>query len=560
MEIKSLHKFYPGQKLKVCAYARISTNKDELETSLDEQIFHYSEIILSNPNWEFAGIFADDGISGGSINKRDQFQTMISLAKLGKIDIIIVKSISRFARNVLDLLETIQDLRVLGTEVIFEKERISTLDPQSDNYLTLYSKFAEEELISMSRNVNWRNQKNMRDGRYRLRTSQMLGYRYNSNNEIYIVEEEAKWIREIFERYAKGDTPADIADYLELNNVRTALGNLKWDSSSIRSILRNEKYCGDALLQKTYTVDVLTHKRLTNSGQKEQYLIKDAHPAIVERELWETCKKIREANADRFKIYPRNQSYMAKAFTGYDYCPYCGHYYFEKKNRDIRMVYCGTNRNRCTCRESESVFVEELKLIIAKQIEILKANESSFKQALIECFSSDDTKLLESEIKSLDNDINDLVDKKNKIESLQSIASREMKSEIRAAINEKMKRKNVLQNTLLTRINPEDRAKAIINELRALPSHIEDIEQIDYRKLLPVMVVRKRDDLIFIVGDKGVEKIKDFKSIKPIFKGKHEYKIRKTRFTTSFGIYIRKKGPLLSWIHSKENGLFCCSN
>lgn len=226
MEIKSLHKFYPGQKLKVCAYARISTNKDELETSLDEQIFHYSEIILSNPNWEFAGIFADDGISGGSINKGDQFQTMISLAKLGKIDIIIVKSISRFARNVLDLLETIQDLRVLGTEVIFEKERISTLDPQSDNYLTLYSKFAEEELISMSKNVNWRNQKNMRDGRYRLRTSQMLGYRYNSNNEIYIVEEEPKWIREIFERYAKGDTPADIADYLELNNVRTALGNL----------------------------------------------------------------------------------------------------------------------------------------------------------------------------------------------------------------------------------------------------------------------------------------------------------------------------------------------
>ena len=115
-----------------------------------------------------------------------------------------------------------------------------------------------------------------------------------------------------------------------------------------------------------------------------------------------------------------------------------------------------------------------------------------------------------------------------------------MKSEIRAAINEKMKQKNVLQNTLLTRINPEDRAKAIINELRALPTHIEDIEQIDYKKLLPVMVVRKRDDLIFIVGDKGVEKIKDFKSIKPIFKGKHEYKILKTRFTTSFGIYINK--------------------
>ena len=540
MELKSLHKVYPHERLKVCAYARISTDKNEQESSLDGQISHYSSIILTNPNWEFAGIFADDGISGGSINNRDQFQTMIALAKMGRIDIILVKSISRFARNVIDLLTAIQELRVIGVEVIFEKERISTLDPNSDNYLTLYSKFAEEELVSMSKNVNWRNEKDMRDGRYRLRTSQMLGYRYNANNEVYIVEEEAKWIREIFERYAKGDTPADIADYLEENNVKTALGNSKWDGSSIRSILRNEKYCGDALLQKTYTSDVLTHKRVTNSGQKNQYLVKDGHPAIIERELWEACRRIREANADRFKTYPRNQVYMSKSFTGYAYCPHCGHYYFEKQNRSIRMIYCGSNRSRCLCRESESVFVSELKSIIAKQIEMLRANESSFKKALMDVFSQDDTKLLEKQISALDDEINELINKKKSIDSLESMAAREIKSQIRAEINLKMQKRNVLQNTLLTRIDPSLRTNDIISTLRSIPKEIPDIEQIEFKKLFPVLLVKKRDELIFVVGDKGVERIKRYNNLPVLFKGTHQYKVRKTRFTTTFGIYINK--------------------
>ena len=540
MELKSLHKINAPEKLKVCAYARISSDKDELETSLDEQISYYAQLILSNPNWEFAGIFADDGISGGSINKRDQFNTMISLAKMERIDIILVKSISRFARNVVDLLSTIQELREHGVEVIFEKERVSSLDGLSDNYLTVYSKFAEEELVSTSKNVNWRNTKNMRDGNYRLRTSQMLGYRYNENGDIYIVEEEAKWIREIFERYANGDTSADIADYLEENNVKTALGNSHWDGSSIRAIIRNEKYCGDALLQKTVTVDVLTHRRVTNAGQKEQYLIRNGHPAIVERSLWEMCQKIRKENAERFKVFPRNIRYSSKVFTGYAYCPHCGHYYFEKMNRDVRMLYCGSNRQRHTCKNGESVFVEELNQIILKQIEILKANETSFKRALMEAFSSEDTKSLESEIEVLDGEINALVEKRKTIDSLETIAAREIKTEIRASIKEKMKRKNIIQNTLLTRLNPEIRTEMVMKELRAIPNHIDSLEEIDFKKLFPVLIVRKRDDLIFVVGDKGVERIRNFKSIELLFKGSHKYKLRKTRFTTSFGIYINK--------------------
>ena len=219
--IKPLHQLDANGKLKVAAYARISRDKEDLENSLENQIRYYTTLIGENQNWIFSGIYADDGISGCQIKKRNQFQLMISKAFNNEIDVILVKSISRFARNVIDLLSVIQELRDANVEVYFEKENISTLDTSSDTYLSMYAKFAEEELISMSKNVSWSIQNKMKRGLFYLDAAKLYGYMFDENRNIIINENEAKWIRVIFQMYLEGANTAMIADYLERNNVKT---------------------------------------------------------------------------------------------------------------------------------------------------------------------------------------------------------------------------------------------------------------------------------------------------------------------------------------------------
>ncbi|MBR0294296.1 MAG: recombinase family protein, partial [Bacilli bacterium] len=238
--IKYQHKRYIDKPLKVAAYARVSKDKEDLENSLENQIKYYTTLISKYPEFEFAGIYPDDGVSGGTIKKRDQFQIMLQNAFAGEIDIILVKSISRFARNVIDLLSTIQELRDIGVEVYFEKEGISTLDTKSDNYLTLYAKFAEEELVSMSKNVNWTIENKIKNGNYNICGYQIFGFSMDEDRKLIVNEKEAKWVRFVFESYAEGKNTAEIADFLEMNGVKTLTGNDRWSSTSIRRMLKNE--------------------------------------------------------------------------------------------------------------------------------------------------------------------------------------------------------------------------------------------------------------------------------------------------------------------------------
>jgi DNA invertase Pin-like site-specific DNA recombinase len=537
LNVKSLHPYDGINKLNVCAYARISRDKEELETSLNEQIDFYTTTILSVHRWNFAGMYADDGISGSSIKGRVQFQTMIEKARAGEIDIILVKSISRFARNVIDLLSIIQELRVNGVEVLFEREGLSSLDVKCDSYLTMYAKFAEEEIVSMSKNVNWRNQKDFRDGRYKINASQMLGFRYDENRKVVIDEAGAKWIREIFKRYADGQTPAEIAEFLEENHVKTGVGNPKWSSSSVHAILRNEKYVGDAVMQKFYIEDNLTHRRVTNSGQKDKYYVKDGHEGIVDRSTWDKVQKMISANARKYKIFKGNSQDFVTEYTHFGYCPYCHGNYSAKWNRDVRMLYCGSNRTRKLCKNSESVFVEDLDKIIPIQIKKLKENEPLFKEALLKVFKEDRSETQRNQIKALEGELEALRAKSIKFSRYKDPALDELKAEIKRSISLKAKEKMVIENEIITKMNPQARAKNIITELRNCPDG-DSIGEYEFKKLFKRVVIYKRDKLVFIIGSDDMSKLP--KKTEPSFSCSYKYKIRKTTFICNFGIYINR--------------------
>ena len=541
--LKIIKKPEPGKRLKVCAYARISNANRE--SSINEQIDYYTTLIFNNRNWEFAGIYADEGISGTTTQARKQFLLMIEKAKNGLIDVIIVKSISRFARNVMNLLVTVQELTTIGVEVFFEKEGISTMDPQSTVYLTCWAQFAEEEIKSMSANKRWRDGKNYRDGIYHINTNQMLGFRLNNNKEVEIYEPEAKWIREIFRMYVSGEKTASIAEWLTENGVKTAKGNSKWSSSSVRNILRNEKYCGDCIMNKRFTVDPITHQTKKNNGERELYIVRDGHPAIVTRELFNDVQSILDKNKEHFKITSKPYQKIESEYTHFIYCPYCGHFYFSKKNRHPelisptvkRMFYCSSNRTRKLCKESESVYQDELSVIIAKQIQILKANEKAFKEAVIDAFGKDKTATLEEKIKALNDEISKLRETLKTMVDRSEESIKQLCERYRYEIKIKTQKRLDLENELLTQINPKEKADQIIKTLREMPVQ-DNANGLKFRKLFCHVIAYSRDKLLFIIGNENLKNIP--KTPQFLFKGEHSYKIRCTTYKTEFGIYINK--------------------
>ena len=537
--IKPLHQLDSNGKLKVAAYARISRDKDDLENSLENQIRYYTTLIGENQNWVFSGIYADDGISGGQIKKRNQFQLMISKAFNNEIDVILVKSISRFARNVIDLLSVIQELRDANVEVYFEKENISTLDTSSDTYLSMYAKFAEEELISMSKNVSWSIQNKMKRGLFYLDAAKLYGYMFDENRNIIINEKEAKWIRVIFQMYLEGANTAMIADYLERNNVKTLTKMDRWSPSSIRRIIRNEKYCGDVLLQKTYSESPLSKRRVINHGEKEKYLVEDAIPAIVSKSIWKRCQEIMDEKADKYKITHINVKSLENAYTNFGFCPYCRSNYFKKLNHGKRMLYCRSNKDRMLCKDSESVYAEHIDQIIPILIKKLKNNESSFRKDLVAAFSDNNTAEIDNKIAVLDAQLTGLRQRLGECENMADLAISALKEQLKKNIEEVTSQKLILENERLITSNADSRANEIIKELRAFPGNT--IGDYDFRKLFKKMIVINRDRLAFVVGSGDMDKIPlNPNTITMKYIESFDYVIRSTGYTCHFGIYINK--------------------
>ncbi len=320
-------------KKKVAAYCRVSTDQAEQLSSYEAQVQYYSSYINSNTEYEFAGIYADEGISGTSTKKREQFNKMIEDCKAGKIDMIITKSISRFARNTLDTLTYVRLLKDLGIEVLFEKENIRTLDSKGEVLLSILSSLAQDESRSISENSTWGIRRRFEQGKLHINHTKFLGYDKDGNGNLVINEKQAKIVGRIYTDFLNGKGANRIARDLELDGIPNWNGKSKWYEGSIRKMLTNEKYKGDALLQKTYTVDFLSKKRADNSGQVPQYYVEESHPAIIDKDMWEVVQlemERRRAYVLEHSIQKLEYASTENPFAGRVICGCCGNIFGRK--------------------------------------------------------------------------------------------------------------------------------------------------------------------------------------------------------------------------------------
>ena len=303
-------------KMRVAAYCRVSTDSEEQLNSYEAQKSYYTQKIQDSPDWEMAGIYADEGITGTSLKKRAEFKQMITACKRGHIDLIITKSLSRFARNTVDCLETVRLLKANGIGVYFEKENINTLTESSEFLITLFSGFAQAESESLSKNVAWGKAKSAEAGKVTFQYKKMLGYRKGVDGQPEIVPEEAEVIKRIYHRYLNGCTLGQIKRELDEDNVPTAQGVESWSPAIVHNILTNEKYIGDALLQKTYVTDCISKKVKKNQGERAMYYVENNHPAIISREMFDQVRKEMTRRSSKRKVLQKSGKTELGKYSG----------------------------------------------------------------------------------------------------------------------------------------------------------------------------------------------------------------------------------------------------
>ena len=315
---------FPAKK-KVAAYARVSKDTERLMHSVSAQISYYSDLIQKNPGWEYAGVYADSGITGTSVSGRREFVRLLEDCEAGKIDIVLCKSISRFARNTVDLLNTVRRLRELGVEVRFEKENINSISGDGELMLSILASFAQEESRSISENVKWGIHKRFRNGEIGAANKHFLGYRYDDVKKQYvIIPEEAEVVRWMFQMYIDGLSLQAICDELNASGCRTVKGCL-FQESSLAQLLKNEIYAGDLRRQKSYMDDPITKNKVKNHGELPQYYMRDCHEAILDRDTWERVLAEQERRTALLNpTYP---------FTKKIVCGICGGTFTRKKSK-----------------------------------------------------------------------------------------------------------------------------------------------------------------------------------------------------------------------------------
>ena len=325
------------RQLRVAAYCRVSTDDEEQLTSYEAQQNYYTDKIMTNQDWTMAGIFADEGITGTSARKRPAFLRMIRLCKQKKIDIILTKSISRFARNTVDCLNYIRALRELGIAVIFEKENINTLEADSEILITMLGAFAQAESESISANVRWGKRQAMREGKAIIQYDRLYAYQKGEDGKPQIIPDQAEVVQSIYKQYLAGASLRMIKDRLEAEQIPNAAGNARWTITAVRSILSNEKYCGDVLLQKSFVSDCINRKVIRNTGQLPMYLVQNHHEGIVDR------KTFHAVQAEMARRNAGKSPSKKNASTGMTS-------YASKYALSERLVCgeCGTLYRRCT--------------------------------------------------------------------------------------------------------------------------------------------------------------------------------------------------------------------
>jgi len=484
-------------KLRVAAYCRVSTDSDEQETSYETQVSHYTEYIQNNPDWQLAGIFADDGISGTNTRKRDEFNRMIDECMAGNIDMIITKSISRFARNTLDCLQYIRQLKDKNIPVYFEKESINTMDAKGEVLITIMASLAQQESQSLSQNVKLGLQYRYQQGKVQVNHNHFLGYTKDEDGKLVIDPEQAEVVKRIYREYLEGYSMKKICQHLEADGVLTGAGKTKWYDSTINKILRNEKYMGDALLQKTYTTDFLTKKRVKNTGIVPQYYVEDDHEAIIPKELFMQVQAelVRRRNVHATKSGKKRCFSGNNCFSQIVCCGECGELYRRihwnnrgKKSivwRCISRLEPSAAEKNCTNRTVSEDLLKEISL---KAINRIRADSDSFirqiQENIAQAVMNTDSLSPEGLDKRLEELQKELIDKANSKQDYDAIAdeifrlrSQKQQSQMDAETQkENLKRVKELQDfiasqpTEITEFD-EDLVRRLIEKITVFADH-----------------------------------------------------------------------------------------
>ena len=363
-------------------------------TSYENQKAFYTEKIMKNPEWTMVDIFADEGITGTSTCRRKDFLRMIRQCRQGKIDMILAKSVSRFARNTLDTISYTRELRSLGIAVIFEEQNINSIYPESEFLIALHAAFAQSESESISANVRWGKRQSIKDGKVTFQYKTLLGYEKGSDGNPVIIPEEAETVRRIFEWYLAGKSVRDIRLALVAGGFRNAVGTTDWTTSNLRSILSNEKYCGDALLQKTFVKDCISKKSIPNTGQLAKVLIQNNHEAIISHEIFDAVqlelarRRAQDGRSRKSAPTGRGKFSGKYALSGLLFCAECGTAYRRvvwTQHGEKRAVWRCTSRldyGRKYCLNSPTLDEEPLQQAILNAINSVMSDHSTLAEQL----------------------------------------------------------------------------------------------------------------------------------------------------------------------------------
>ena len=507
-----------GKRIKVAAYCRVSTDDEDQLNSYRVQKDYYTRYIANNEKWEFVDVYADEGITGTQVKKRDEFLRMIKDCEKGKIDMILTKSVSRFARNIVDSLSFVRKLKAMGIAIYFEEQNINSLKEDSETYIGIYSVMAQSESENISANVKWGISKRMENGTY-CSNMNMFGYRRDKiTKEITIVESEAEVVRWIFNLFLDGKSALQIKNWLEENGIKTFYGKSVWQTTSILAILQNEKYCGDVMYQKTYCVDCLTKKKKVNNGQKTKYLVVNDHPAIIPRDIFKAAMaEFARRNALRSKsdntISCRGRYSAKYVLSELLICEECGSHFRRKTNKKKDGVH---HYWRCIslldhkdkyCDFSKGLEEKNLQTAICRAISrVLQGREDGYellKSKLIYATSdvnTDELYLVEKGIHDEQIRIEELADL-----AIQSKFNKDKYTEAIADCSQRIKDLRERRDMLMTQIKCNEKAREELERIENYTKQLKPVmtefdDAIIHRIVNSIQVTKDLNLRIFIKG------------------------------------------------------------
>ena len=506
----------PVRKTRVAAYCRVSTKEDDQLNSYSAQVEYYTGYCGSKPEWDFVGIYADEGISGTKLKRRKDFNRMIGDALSGKIDLIIVKSVSRFARNTVDALSKVRELREKGVKIFFEKENIDSLDSKCDMVLNIYASLAEDESRSISTNIRWRKQKQVEAGEVSYNFNLLYGYRQEENKTVKIYEPEAEVIREIYFKFLIGCTYREIIRDFKQRGIKPPNTTNKsglWQTSTIKSILENEKYMGDVILQKTYARDFLSERRIKNTGQAPQKYVENNHPAIIDKTTWNAVQAEKERRVSLRSTEKTGKGRFSGryAFSGKIECGCCGSGWRRHHAHGVPTWVCKQHiKSKDLCpampikeKDLEQAFVRALNGIIQDRNEIMAVVGKSVNEALTEAGEdidrSDELRELDEQIEILQARILGL----NKQRGKREIDADKYNIESRKVMD-KLDKLFIERDSIMTQRSTATLSQAyqaLIADILNKAGKQAEFDRDIFTKLVDLVKIKSREDIIFILKD-----------------------------------------------------------